>query len=362
MLWVKTSLLVALVAGSVQLYSIIQPTTIKFRGGAHYPAKPPTAASLTNAEKEAFHRDGFILKKGLFQGDELKELVAAGESLYSSWGFMDFIVKNSFAKLAMQVWREDEHFAQVAFESSFPTIAAELLGINNEHVDENENENESSSETESSSSIRILKDGFFGFKGKNNTGCGFHVDDKGFWPAADDSNGVNFWLALSPMRMSEGGGIRVANQSISATFAKECMAVIRDGGYDRTCNMEELSPDCHERMQAASTTFDMEPGDTLIWDRWTFHRSEPFRVVTEEHKLRYTIRYVPGSAKAEGMLHSSQQAGEPFEGAYYPQVWPEAVKAEVDAIRDGLEADFSFSPTFLLKTAALKFGSRLLGH
>jgi hypothetical protein len=339
-MWLKTSLLAALAAGSFQLYSVLQPSPIKFRGGTPYPAIPPTAA-LTNEEKEAFHRDGFILKKGLFQGDELKELIAAGEGLYSSWNILDSVIKSSFAKLVFQVWRGDPHFTQVAFESSFPSIAAELLG------------------TKETESVRILKDGFFGFKGKNNTGCGFHVDDKGFWPAADDSTGVNFWLALSPMLVSEGGGIRVANQSLSKPFAEECMAVIRGGQYAATCNMEELSPSCHERMQAASTTFDMEPGDALIWDRWTFHRSEPFRVETEDHKLRYTIRYVPGSAKAEGMLHSSQEAGEPFEGAYYPQVWPQAVKAEVDAIRGGLEGDFSL--TFMLKFAARKLKKSLLG-
>jgi hypothetical protein len=67
-------------------------TTIKFRGGTQYPVNPPTA-NLTNAEKEAFHRDGLIRKKGLFQGDELKELVAAGESIYSSRGSMNFNVK-----------------------------------------------------------------------------------------------------------------------------------------------------------------------------------------------------------------------------------------------------------------------------
>ena len=60
-------------------------------------------------------------------------------------------------------------------------------------------------------SIRILKDGFFGFQSYNNTGCGFHVDDFFFWPTTDDSTGVNFWIALSPMRISEGGGIRVVN-------------------------------------------------------------------------------------------------------------------------------------------------------
>ena len=91
-------------------------------------------------------------------------------------------------------------------------------------------------------------------------------------------------------------------------------------------------------MLEASTVFDMEPGDALIWDRWTFHRSEPFHNQGEgvQHKLRYTIRYIPGTAKASGILHEAQQKGEVFNTPYYPQVWPKAVKTEIKAIQKGL--------------------------
>ena len=102
-------------------------------------------------------------------------------------------------------------------------------------------------------------------------------------------------------------------------------------------------------MLEASTVFDMEPGDALIWDRWTFHRTEPFHIqgsdesaVQEDgeggvrHKMRYTIRYIPGTAKASGFLHEPQKKGEVFNTPYYPQVWPKAIKSEIKAIRKGL--------------------------
>lgn len=359
----KGALVVAVVAAVA--YSIVNQqqqstTSISFGGTLGYPTKPPEAANLTPEEIADFHRDGFLLKKGVVSGDQLHELVEAGEQLYNSWSWMDFLFKASFAKLAMQIWREKEPFARLAFESSFPSIVAELLGLHSQ-----------SSSSSSSSTIRILKDGFFAFKPTNNTGCGFHVDDKGFWPATDDSTGVNFWLALSSYNAAEGGGIRVVNQSLIAyDLFETCKNVLRDPAnpmsYNRTCSMHELSPSCHNAMMAASVVYDMHPGDALIWDRWTFHRSEPFITTTtttttnsandDTPKLRYTIRYVPGTATALGMLHESVQSGERFHGPYYPQVWPTAVKEEVDAIRKGIEGDFALSPRFLVQMLARKLG------
>jgi hypothetical protein len=42
-----------------------------------------------------------------------------------------------------------------------------------------------------------------------------------------------------------------------------------------------------------SATYDMDPGDAIIWDRNLFHHGDPFNEVTGEMKMRYTIRYVP---------------------------------------------------------------------
>ena len=350
-------LVTALLAASAQLYMTKTKkarTSIKFRGGAQYPSIPKyTSDILSEAEHEAFKRDGFIIKKGLLKDNELKEVVDAGDTYYNakSTSFQK-IFFTSFAKLGFDMWRFNEKFTQVAMESSFPAIAAELMGMD-------------ASSTEEEKSVRILRDGFFGFKSQNNTGCGFHVDDTAFWPATEDSTGVNFWVALSPVSIAEGGGIRVVNQTLVKPFFDECKAVIQQpiNYMPSTCMMESLSPECQQKMMESSMLYDMEPGDALIWDRWTFHRSEPFHNVPSEgediYKLRYTIRYVPGSAVASGMVHKSQDQGVLFDGPYYPKVWPDFVKQEIDSIRNGLGPDMDFSFSKVLQMTQKKVSKKI---
>jgi len=292
----------------------MQPKSISF--SAKYPATP-LPSTLTTQQIEEYKRDGFILIPGLVKGDELQNLVDEAEYIYNSWNILDFVFKASFAKISMQAWRQSSVISRFAFESALPSMSAQLMG-----------------EPES---IRILKDAVFGYT-KEGKGCGFHVDDRGFWPATDDTTGVNLWLALSPMRVQEGGGIRVANQSLTHKIHQGCVDVIRQG-MNTTCSMHELSPECDEKLMQASVVYEMNPGDALLWDRSTFHRTEPFHVESDSHKLRYTIRYIPGHATAEGILHPSVENGQKFDSPYYPQVWPAALESEVDAIRQGLEAD-----------------------
>ncbi|CAJ1946730.1 unnamed protein product [Cylindrotheca closterium] len=332
---------------------------IRFRGGAKHPKTPPLpSVTITPTELTEYHRDGFVLKKGLLQGEELSKLMDSAEEIYATANHQkDANLPNFFKKLTFDLWRRKDEFAQLAFEN-LPSVAAEFLGVGDAYEMIN-NEDNNNNAHEKEETIRILKDGFFGFQQKNNTGCGFHVDDKIFWPASYETTGVNFWIALSPMRIQEGGGIRVVNQSKVEPIFEECRQAITnvgERGYSPTCDMEEVSPECHEKMLEASVVFDMEPGDALIWDRWTFHRSEPFRPVpegerSEEHqcddpsagadgddyRLRYTIRYVPGKAKAWGRHHPSQVTGETFDSPYYPQVWPSVLKSEMKSIQKGLE-------------------------
>jgi len=260
-------------------------------------------------------------------------------------------MRKVFAKLSTQIWRQDSVFAQTAFESPILAIAAAL--------------------SPADTKLRILKDGFFGFSKAGNTGCGFHCDDKFFWPTADDTTGVNVWLTLSPIS-NGSGGIRVVNQSLAAPFHDECLSVIRTSGngnssnYNATCHMEQLSPSCFRRMMEASVVHDMEPGDALFWDRWTFHRSEPFAAETNNDatananaKLRYTIRYVPDTATAQGVVHPSVPQGAPLRGPFYPQVWPVALQEEVEAIRTPGRMEADFEPG--LKTIVGIMWRRLLG-
>jgi len=150
-------------------------------------------------------------------------------------------------------------------------------------------------------------------------GCGWHVDDKGFWPSRDDDSGlgINVWIALDKYRISHGGGLAVAPTSHRASFASSARKAI-SSGFGDTCRMRELSPENHEKLEALKVTYDMEPGDAIIHTRYCFHRSDDF---TEEGKshfysdtesqssptkkalLRYSIRYMPAdSFIADGKL------------------------------------------------------------
>ena len=315
---------------------------IAFRGG-EYPANP-SPYELSLEEVAAYRRDGFLLKRGLTSADQLDASIQAGDRLFSVTTFRDWLIGgvSSYAKLRVQTWRSTSEFAQLAFESTFPSISAQLL-----------------SEKES---IRILKDGFFA-QVSTDAGCGFHVDDSFFWPASEDSTGVNFWLALSSTVAAEGGGIRIVNQSLlSPETFEECKGVIRSGdaGYNRTCNMEERSPSCHQRMLDASVLYDMNPGDAILWDRWTFHRGEPFKnaasVKEAVHKMRYTIRYIPSTAVAQGVLHPSVKQGDRFDSPFYPQVWPSHRKKEIDTIQAGLEDDYTYDILTMAKLLVYKIG------
>merc|ERR1712165_583927 len=123
-------------------------------------------------------------------------------------------------------------------------------------------------------SIRLLKDAFLAYQ-EGGKGCGWHVDDKGFWPCEDSplhppDAGVNVWITLSPLRASEGGGLAVAPTTHAISWREDARAVIagfEENGVPKTCNMERLSPEFHGKVESLKKTFDMEPGDAIIHDR-----------------------------------------------------------------------------------------------
>ena len=297
-----------------------------FSNGSSIPSAP-LPSTLTNEQRQTFRETGVLFLPGLLQGNMLSNAVTAAEDIYGRHSIMDLLFAAYYSKTSLQEWRNTPALARVAFESSMSSISADLLG-----------------ETKS---MRILKDALFGQTG-TGVGCGFHVDDKGFWPAEDDSSGVNFWIALSDYNAETGGGIRVAAGSHMADWAMPCRDVVLNGTIreQKTCRMSELSPDCDAKLNEISVIYDMKPGDAILWDRWTFHRQEPFKtVVDNEHKLRYTVRYAPSDARAaaNGLLHASVQPGKPFDTPYHPQVWPAALEHELKAIHQGLGSDFSVS-------------------
>jgi Phytanoyl-CoA dioxygenase (PhyH) len=313
-------------------------------------------AQLTEEQKESYIRDGAVIVRSLLPMDQAMLLRSAAEKAVSkSYSVLDLFVSNRYSKVAFDVWRTDQFYASLVLHN-LPKIAAQIM------TDQNSEENEGSFK------IRLLRDAYFSYK-SGGKGCGWHVDDMGFWPTKEDTSGLTMWIALDKMSVDDGGGLAVANMSLSQDWVSHCRSVIRSKG---TCDMESKSPDCHAKLEAIQMQWDMKPGDAILWDRWTFHRTVPSTISSIEvgelvpQKLaRYSVRYVPSTARAFGSVHQSVQQDAYLDSPYYPQVWPTLLDYETEALRQGLDGDltlrnvigFLFSFTKRQLKEALRFTS-----
>jgi Phytanoyl-CoA dioxygenase (PhyH) len=275
---------------------------------------------LSEEQLQTFDRDGVILVRGLVKGEELKAAIEA----VSSMGKKSHEFLTAYKNIEFQSWRTSNALKDVALFSDVPKAAAQLI---NRGVGKSGREGP----------VRLLKDAVLCYS-PDNKGCGWHVDDKFFWPCYDGSTGINVWIALSPMSAKRGGGLAVSPGSHKEKFAQDSIPIIVAGG---TCGMETLAPDIHKKLEAMKVLYDMEPGDAIIHDRWLFHRSEKFQGTEETDVVlnRYSIRYMPADAKAFDNGYDEVYKDEKYKGmdgqpleqfnGYYPQVFPTTIASEL---------------------------------
>mmetsp|Transcript_30216 Transcript_30216/g.73484 ORF Transcript_30216/g.73484 Transcript_30216/m.73484 type:complete len:424 (+) Transcript_30216:169-1440(+) len=361
--------------------------------GQSSPSSPPLLLGnnalttvLTREQLELYHRDGFVLVRQLLTKDEAIELKDAVEDTSSkNFDVLSLFGFNSYQKVFFDLWRTSPEIASLSLQA-LPSVAAQLLmpfyskgstTTTGSGSDENSDGSlPSSSLLSSVKPFRLLRDAYFSFAPPGE-GCGWHVDDEGFFPADQESVGPTFWIALDPIKTVEGGGIAVLNrtifgQQVESKYLSEddCREAIKGA----TCRMEEKSPECQVKMDASKMEFDMDPGDALIWDRYTFHRGIPAtdkypKTTTNDDgsddvkqapvsKKRYSVRYIPFGATAKGAVHSSVRQGEVFESPYYPQVWPKVLADEMKALENGLDQDLTLSSA--IRTLARIFTKKYL--
>ena len=279
-----------------------------------------SGVKLSQQMIDIFKRDGVILIRNVIQDEELQNAINAARNIKTQ------VKIPNYDKISFSSVHENEFLMNVAIKSKVPAIVAELLGIKG---DRNE--------------LRVLKDAVLGFR-PGQAGCGWHVDDKGFWPSTDDMDGINVWIALDEYKASHGGGLAVAPTSHEATFAKAAREAIKSS----TCSMATLSPECNEQIESLRIVYDMQPGmylslgrevgqvispntfhyvyiiclfifiyicysyvifmfsgDAIMHTRYCFHRSDDFSaegvaafaaMQRSYPLLRYSIRYMPATS------------------------------------------------------------------
>ena len=140
---------------------------------------------LSEEQLRAFERDGVIVVRGLVSGDQLKaaidevDLVGRGESPFFT----------SYKNIKFHHWRTSKALKDVAFFSDVPKAASQLIH----------------QQLKKKGPVRLLKDAVLCFA-PGGAGCGWHVDDKFFWPAEDESTGVrnmSFMITCAERQLSD---------------------------------------------------------------------------------------------------------------------------------------------------------------
>jgi len=331
---------------------------------------------LTKEIKETFDRDGVVAIRGLLSHQEIVSLD------FDSMKLMDIELEEKVQKIrpikltvdkgtkpaGRQFISSSHHtiferdldgFRNVALKSLLPQVAAELLGMSDEHLQTKRN-------------LRLVRDIFLA-KDQDPYICGWHVDDIGFWPTTFESPGINAWIAIDSIPKSSGGGFAMAVGSHNADWRWEAYkltggtATLPEEGYldaedlfrkrgVGTCNIKKASFDLHMKMEETKRIYDVERGDVIFHTRWLFHRTEPVRrdlayeLDRDKSKIvlrRYSLRYSPGDAvlvKGYGTelstLYDETYGGKSLDfvsgkdGPWYPKCWPDVQESEMNRFNE----------------------------
>lgn len=300
--------------------------------------------TLTPQQIATYEKEGVVFVPGLLPVKESDMLQKTAEfAMNRVFQVASLFGTKLYSSLGFDLWRTSPEVASFALQS-LPKTVSPLLSY--------------STNPQNQVEFRLLRDAMFQYKA-GGQGCGWHVDDLGFWPTAEDTDGPTIWIALDEIQVSQGGGLAVINSTLfeelgSVYSSNSTLEMCRKIIVSNTCAMKMLSPECHARMEASKMEWDMKPGDAIIWNRWTFHRGvaavdeniDPDTFV----KRRYSVRYTPyGSRAGPFMIHPSVGEGNLLDSSpYYPRVWPSLLEEEVAAIEHGLEADAQILRTLKL--------------
>lgn len=313
---------------------------------------------LLQSIKQSYDTEGFVLIRGLLDEDTKERLITAGKELKETARPIGNVFKSLEFGSAFNT--EKLIFREVALDSAIPAMIARVLLDDEEEI----GGDDTSSPTKT---LRLLKDAFMA-KGKEESHCGWHVDDMTFWPTDSSSSGVNVWLSLDEIPSKYGGGMAVSPRSHTAEWRRDAYESIgstptlpSEGSslahlmktFGATCSMESLNEEINTKIESTKLEFDYQPGDCLFCHRWLFHRStvineEGLRHYDDNSALkRYTIRYERGSAKLiqgiifePSVLTDSENSGKCLDEVnkpFYPRCWPPLELEERERQSSGMD-------------------------
>ncbi|MEO1548892.1 MAG: phytanoyl-CoA dioxygenase family protein [Pseudomonadota bacterium] len=281
----------------------------------------PTEPCITEAEREAFRRDGAVLLKNKFSADWLAELRAGIDAdLAQPTANFARHTKDPDAPAYLEdfwAWSEIPQFERFVRHSPCAPLAASLL---------------------EAPSINLVMDNWFLREAGSSSRPPFHQDLAYF-----DFEGTMcvLWLPLEPVTKENG----IAFVKGSHLWDKLFMRVRFADGHAGSGEAQEVNgqtyhapPDVNANPKAYDLLqWDLDLGDCIYFDMRTLHGGLSSITPTETVRrftLRMTapdgkIRYRGDWAKGERALFEAEgyREGDALSGDFFPKLWPREAAA-----------------------------------
>lgn len=268
------------------------------------PLSPITAAHI-----EAYRRDGVVLVKNMLDAewigrmqDAIAQVVAQPEQfgmLGPSHGAMTSVC---------HMWRKPSAFRDYVFNSPIAEVTGQVIGAN---------------------TIRMYHDHLFVKPAMSPKIMPWHCDETA-WPVRGEM-APNIWTAFSPVN-AENGRIEYV-----AGFHRHCVDKGLLFGF-RPDQANGLCPNFENERNNADfpfrfVSFDMEPGDAVVFHPHTPHFSKgndsPTRARTGLAVRLFgdDVRWYNPGYKAPIPNVTDMPEGQPVSGEYFPVLWRRSVSA-----------------------------------
>ena len=152
------------------------------------------------------------------------------------------------------------------------------------------------------------------------------------------------YLALGQNRSQDGGRTKQeVIHKIQSQRQQTRQNMPKSGKYP-TCDIRLADPEIAQVLDASGKVLDLKRGDVIFATRLLFHRTVPvtesgleyYREQGQKHLSRYSIRYVPGTARLPqgwsvewSIVDDNSHAGLDLDSVvdhsdklFYPMVWP----------------------------------------
>jgi ectoine hydroxylase-related dioxygenase (phytanoyl-CoA dioxygenase family) len=272
--------------------------------------KPPRP--VTDAEIEAYERDGVVMLPGMIDRDWIDALCQAIERDIANpgHGYHGYETEDGKGRFHgnFDVRMHDEVFRDYCEASPLPALAGSFLR---------------------SKKVNLFYDQLFVKEPGTNAPTPWH-NDQPYW-CVKGWQVMTFWLALDPVTLDSGAVEYVrGSHKWDRWFQPESFSKKSAFQYERNPDYEPMPDIEGDRADYDIVSFDMEPGDLLAFHAMILHGSGG-NTRSDRRRRGFAVRYTgddatydPRTGTNPGVYNPDLQPGDPMDSRQYPLVWQSA--------------------------------------